>query len=68
MRDAGRRAGHCMRERAYNFSDHFRVGLGTHTVFTIDSLYSHATRRKQKFKLRMIRSVKFYACGSIPRA
>jgi hypothetical protein len=33
-----------------------------------DCLYRHATRRKQKLKLLIIRSVKFYACGLNPRA
>jgi hypothetical protein len=48
-----------MREHAYHFSVHFRVGR---------CLYRHAIHRKEKLKLRMIRSVKFYACGPIPRA
>jgi hypothetical protein len=37
-----------MRERAYNFSVHFRVGRGARTVlYYNDCLYRHATRRKQ---------------------
>jgi hypothetical protein len=55
-----------MRERAYNFSAHFRVGRALAPYCTNDCLY--ATRRKQKLKIRAIPSVKFHACGPIPRA
>jgi hypothetical protein len=41
---------------------------GAHApYYTNDCPYRHATRRKQKLKLRVIRSVKFHACGPIPR-
>jgi hypothetical protein len=56
-----------MRELAFNFSVHFSVRRGA-PYCTNDCQYRNATRRKQKLKLRMIRSVKFYACGLIPRA
>jgi hypothetical protein len=46
-----------MRERAYNFSVHFRVRRGA-PYYNKYCLYRHATRRKQKLKLRMTRSVK----------
>jgi hypothetical protein len=36
-----------MRDRAYNFSAHFRVGQGART----DCLYRHATRRKLKLEI-----------------
>jgi hypothetical protein len=50
-----------MRERAHNFSAHLDSD-GAHAPYcTNDCLYRHATRRKQKLKLRMIRSVYTYA-------
>jgi hypothetical protein len=39
-----------MRERAYNFSAHLRVGRGARGYFTNDRQYCHATRRKLKLK------------------
>jgi hypothetical protein len=48
-----------MRERSYNFSVHFRVERGARTVF----VYT-VTKPTEKIKLRMIYSVKFYACVS----
>jgi hypothetical protein len=51
-----------MRERAYNFSAHFRVGRGARTV-----LYQRLSILSRNL-LRMIRSLKFYARGPIPRA
>jgi hypothetical protein len=41
---------------------------GAHAPYrTNNCLYRHTTRRKQKLKLRMIRSVRFHACGPNPR-
>jgi hypothetical protein len=34
-----------MRERAFNFSAHFRVGPGVRIVLSNDCLYPYATRR-----------------------
>jgi hypothetical protein len=44
---------------------------GAHALYcTNDYQYCHATRRKENWnsKLRIIRSVKFHACGPNPRA
>jgi hypothetical protein len=54
-----------MCERAYNFSFHVKVWRGARN----DCRYRHATRaKKQKLKLRIIRSVKFHVSGPILRA
>jgi hypothetical protein len=39
-----------MRERAYNFIAHFRVGRGVRTDCTNDCQYCHPTCRKLKLK------------------
>jgi hypothetical protein len=36
---------------------------GAHAPYCKNCLYRHATRRTQKLKLRVIRGVKFHACG-----
>jgi hypothetical protein len=53
MRDAGR----------YPAAERERVPYCTN-----DCLYRHATHRKQKPQPRIIRSVKFHACGPNPRS
>jgi hypothetical protein len=51
---------------AGHFSAHFRLGLTHVPYFTNDCQYSYATRKKLIRKLRIIRSLKFYAnpCGT----
>jgi hypothetical protein len=51
-----------MRERAYNFSIHFRVRRTHRIVLMI--VYTVTQPAENKLKLSMIRSVKFYACLS----
>jgi hypothetical protein len=56
-----------MRERAYKCSAPFRVGRGAcRIVLTIVNTVTQPVENRNS-KLRIIHSVKFYACGS-PRA
>jgi hypothetical protein len=56
-----------MREYAYNFSAYFRIGCGARTVLYL-RLFIPSRNPQKTVKLRMIRSVKFQACGPNPRA
>jgi hypothetical protein len=57
-----------MRERAFNFSAHFRVWTGrTHRIILMIVYTVTQPVENWNSKLRMIRIVKFYACGPIPR-
>jgi hypothetical protein len=72
MRDAGRypACGASARVTVPTTSVSILVSDGAYELYftrTNDFLYRHATHRKQKLNLRMIRSVKVHACGHNPR-
>jgi hypothetical protein len=55
------------RKRAYHFNAHFRVGRGARIVLysVLLIVYTVTQSVAKELKLRMICSVKFYACGKL---